>query len=691
MKNFITYRDAAGKGEKLSHLSNRSRDFSFLTGLFKILPVSAAGTGIKLLPAAIIILFSFFSPVNTNGQNKEKIDSLEILLESTSGSERVDMLLEISRLYWDYSFERSLDYANEAYKISESIGYLSGMADALNRSGNVHYFLNNYDWALEYYESAYEIIHDKDDYRREGSILNNIGLLYFHQQMFGDALRHLEKALDAKRMTGDDLLVSSTLANLGILKTEIRDYEGAHEYYYELLDILEERAQYPEMGKTYSAIANVYYLKKEFSKSLEKYYIAREILTGTEESFPLASLYNRLGKVYLETGNLGKASEYFSMGGEVAEKLGLDNLRSENYRYLSEYFEATGNAKAAHDYFVMHLNMKDSLFKAESEENLLNLKNIFETESKEREIELLQKQYEVQKMNLRQQQSRNFFIIISIILAAVILFIFSRRFGIRSRANRILKEKNSELENMNEKLILSGISLRELNATKDRFFSIVAHDLKNPFNQLLGASENIAKNINNLKADEVKEQVDFINRSSRNLFRLLENLLQWSAAQTKTLHCTPERFDLNGLIKIEIQSAEKSADEKNITLVFQPGSDNFTVYADKNLVACILRNLIDNAIKYSREGGAVTVSSSLKEDFAKVCIADNGEGIEQERLEKIFQIDGNHIYSGSGARKGTGLGLILCREFAEINGGKIIAESKKGEGSRFCFTVPACI
>ncbi len=667
-----------------------SRNTSEKVSVFKgIRGIFSMAIYTPLFHTVLFMLLWLCFPVTAVSLENERIDSLETLLESSTGGEKAGILLELSRSYWFISFERSLEYAAEAYGIAEATGSVTGMADALNRSGNVHYFLNNHERALEYYNDAYEIIQEEGDYLREGIILNNIGLLYMQQQMFGEALDFLARALDAKIMTDDRQLISSTLAHLGRLKTDLGDYDGALEYYNDLLSILEELPMDGEKGSTYSGIAKAYYLKGEYNESLENYYRAIDIFKGLQDSVSLARVYNSIGKVYLDWGNLPEAYRYISMSGGIASELELVEIRSDNHRCLSEYFEAAGDARAAHEHFVIHINLKDSIFKADSEANLENLKNIFETESREKQIELLQKEYEVHEMELRKQRAWSWFIISSLIIVTVIMVVFIWRFRLRNRTNLILKDKKIELEEMNEKLIASGSSLRELNATKDRFFSIIANDLKNPFTHLLGTSEKIARDIGELPREEIKEQVGFINRSSKNLFRLLENLLQWSATQTRTLSCTPERFDLSRLVRIETDAVKKIAYHKNISLmVDEPGNGEIAVYADKNLISSTISNLVENALKYTPEDGQVTVSVCKKDGFAEVCVKDNGLGIEQERLENIFQIEGNQMYSGVEREKGSGLGLILCREFVEINGGEIRVESQPGMGSCFIFTVP---
>ncbi len=427
---------------------------------------------------------------------------------------------------------------------------------------------------------------------------------------------------------------------------------------------------------------------ENFEKELENYKSDYEIVEGKGEYHREARLLNKIGEVYLRSDNYSKAYEYLNKSYQISERLELDELRCENYKYLSRYYEKMGDAKLAHDYFVDYIDLKEYLYKAESEANLENLKKVFETEGQKKEIELLQKQFEVQEMEFRKQKTLQYFMIVILFMSVGIMFMLIWRFRAGYNTYLILRNKNRELENINEKLKISELSLHEMNATKDRFFSIIANDLKIPFNKLLDFSKRVAKDLNHLSDEELRENVSYINESSKKFFGLLENLLQWSAVQTKTLHMAPEVFDLAIVVKIEADQIRKKASKKNITVSCQSEYSEIPVYADKTLVFTTLKNLLDNALKFTYQDGEIKIKTGVSKDYAEVCVIDTGMGIEKEKLEKLFRIDPDNPNSGKGHEKGSGLGLVLCREFVELNGGSIKAESEYGKGSRFCFTIP---
>jgi len=229
--------------------------------------------------------------------------------------------------------------------------------------------------------------------------------------------------------------------------------------------------------------------------------------------------------------------------------------------------------------------------------------------------------------------------------------------------------------------------LQEANATKDKFFSIIAHDLKNPFNAILGLSELLTEQYNSFDDEQKKEFICHIKDTCNNTFKLLQNLLEWSRMQTGKIEWKPDELDLYTSSFENITLFKAGAKNKEINL-YSDIKKNTMVFADPNMVTMIMRNLVSNAVKFTKPGGEVRISSESHEDNEEITISDTGVGIKKEDIEKLFRIDVHHSTYGTAKEPGTGLGLILCKEFAEKNGGKIWVESEPGKGSRFKFTLP---
>jgi len=253
-----------------------------------------------------------------------------------------------------------------------------------------------------------------------------------------------------------------------------------------------------------------------------------------------------------------------------------------------------------------------------------------------------------------------------------------------------LSDKNLEIE-------IQKQQLQELNATKDKFFSILAHDLINPFNAMLGLSD-LMINQDSVNANqELKLYVELLNQTIKQTHSLLENLLEWSRTQTGRIKYTPKTIALKQIVLDNIELNNLKFKEKDISV--DVSIDNsILVTVDPNMLSTILRNLISNAIKFTPKNGTVSfrVSNFVNENekevadpkFVLFSICDNGIGISKENQKKIFKIEENFTTYGTNNEKGTGLGLILCKDFVEMNGGKIWVESDEGKGTKFHFTIP---
>lgn len=245
----------------------------------------------------------------------------------------------------------------------------------------------------------------------------------------------------------------------------------------------------------------------------------------------------------------------------------------------------------------------------------------------------------------------------------------------------------SDRKRIENALKASEKKLLELNATKDKFFSILAHDLKNPFNSILGFSNELVQNYNSYSDEERKQFVSTIQSSAQGAYQLLGNLLDWSTLQTGRLSVNKSNFFMYDLVKEVLYEVSGQVLAKEI-VIENLVNTGIKVHADRKMIATVMRNLLSNAIKFTQAGGLVSINSSISEDTATFSVQDSGSGIKPELLSKLFKIEEKLSTRGTAGEKGTGLGLILCKEFVEQNDGDIWVTSKWQEGSTFLFTVP---
>jgi len=254
-------------------------------------------------------------------------------------------------------------------------------------------------------------------------------------------------------------------------------------------------------------------------------------------------------------------------------------------------------------------------------------------------------------------------------------------------ANSLLKQELTERILAQQALRKSEAQLKELNATKDKFFNIIAHDLKNPFTSLIGSSELLFYNINQLNNEKIIQLAKILNDSAKSGYAILQNLLDWSRSQTGLLNFNPEKINLKNLIDENILNLEQFSANKEIEM-HSTVKETLFIIADKNMIKTILRNLLSNAVKFSYRSGKVFVSAVAGQDKVTISVKDDGIGIPKEDIEKIFRIDANYSVPGTENEQGTGLGLKLSKEFIEKQGGKIWVESTENKGSVFKFSIP---
>ncbi|MDP4208181.1 MAG: HAMP domain-containing sensor histidine kinase [Bacteroidota bacterium] len=247
-----------------------------------------------------------------------------------------------------------------------------------------------------------------------------------------------------------------------------------------------------------------------------------------------------------------------------------------------------------------------------------------------------------------------------------------------------MEELNVHLENLVEQRTQKLI---DVVATNSKFMSILAHDLRSPFCSILGVLEILNETLDDYDINEIKKYIDTATNSVNNTLNLLDDLLAWTMSQNKEKSFNPVKINLYELLRDEVGSINTSATQKQIALNYFI-APNLNISADIQMVRTILRNLISNAIKYTNTGGEITVTASENNQFIEIAVKDNGIGIPFEAQRKIFKRDEINSTPGTNNEKGTGLGLLLCKEFVEMHGGDIWIESEPGKGSEFKFTLP---
>ena len=347
---------------------------------------------------------------------------------------------------------------------------------------------------------------------------------------------------------------------------------------------------------------------------------------------------------------------------------------------MSKAYKASGDYKNALEYSELFKALDDFLQKEKNDRSILKMQSRYSINQKQSlidqlELNRIQKEYELEE----EKRFKNF-LIIMVALIAIILLLILTLFILQRKNNSKLKAANLKVKAQNDEL-------EDLNATKDKFFSIISHDLKGPLNSLTSFSGLLMNHTSSLSTEEIQMLAKDLDKSLKNLFALLENLLQWSRSQTGNIEFKAEEFDLTEMLNENKKLLEKQAANKNISMEVK-NTKPIIAKAHPNSISTVIRNLLSNSIKFTEENGQLKMGIVEESKRYVVKIADNGVGMPKDVANKIFRIDTKHSTQGTAKEKGTGLGLILCKEFVEKNGGEIWVKSEEGKGTIFSFTIP---
>ncbi|MBL7102995.1 MAG: tetratricopeptide repeat-containing sensor histidine kinase [Bacteroidales bacterium] len=633
----------------------------------------------------ILSLFIFSNAVQAIYINKE-IDSLNSLLETSTDLEKIEILNELSKAYDTISYDKSLGYAKQALELTKKYKGKEDIAASFDRVARIYYFLSNYDESINYFIESLKKREKIGDKKAIAQSYNNLGVVYLNLNSDNKALEYLQKAWDLSEEIGDDELMKKTAINLGIVYAQLSNYYKSLEYYERALTLIDE-TELKQLSVCLNNIGLVYWYLEDYDKALECYLDALKINEQERYKWSISNCSRNVGMVYIELNDFNKASLYLTKALKIAKEIDSKHLIKDCYITFSDLYFAKGNYKNAYEYHEMYSDVKDSIFTEELGKNIAELEVKFETVKKEKEIEILKNEKEIDVLKSKKNKNQKIFLIIFLLLVLFLIIILYSRFLLKQKTNKILEDANQQLNIAINKISKSEEDLKELNATKDKFFSIIAHDLKAPFNSLLGFSEILVKKSEQYDKEKIKQYSIIINTSAHDLFNLSENLLHWARCQSDNIKYNPKKVDLNKLVINIIYILEISAKKKNIT-VYPEIPKNTYVYADANIISTVIRNLLSNALKFTEKGGEVTITSVEKDNFVEVSVIDTGIGISEENIKKLFILENQYTTKGTSDEKGTGLGLIICKEFIEKSGGEIWVESESGKGSIFKFTLP---
>jgi signal transduction histidine kinase len=597
----------------------------------------------------------------------------------------------------EYSFLENF-YTDPDQTIEEIAGRESKIIKSGNKKDLINfylvigkYFLSHgiYDRAFGYFLEAKEklITSQLDDNTILAEIENRLGDVSKYRFQNEQALLNYQTSLKLAKENNLKYWQAESYNNIGDMLRYKKEVDKAFSYYDSCYQIAIENNFTKLIGNTYNNLGDLFILENKLDSA--KYYLLKsvEIYEKEQNDLYVAENLNSLGEVYLKEDNfenseakLLKSKKLLASGTYYAEQ--IKNLEILDKLYKVSYQLSKRIAIQEELLSIIKLSYRNSL-----KSNMSALK-------------LNQEISEMKFKNKMLEESKRFdnylkigFIILLLILAYVAILIYSKysqnkKYSeLKDKHNLDILAQKNKLEEAFDNINNLNSELKELNATKDRFFSIIAHDLKGPISNLKQLSEILQKEIETISKEDLIDFIESMAISSKATMVLLENLLEWSRIQLGRIEFDPESIELKMLSSQIVSLLSTSAQNKKIELV-ENVPFSAMVIGDPNMLNTVIRNLVSNAIKFTPEGGKIEINYEEDEDFCTVSIIDNGVGISEENLNKLFKIDQSITTRGTSNEKGTGLGLILCKEFIEKHGGKIWVESVEGKGTTFKFNLP---
>jgi len=656
-------------------------------------------------------------------QPQQQIDSLMLVMQQADETKQSELKFKISQLYANSNPAKSIDWAEQALeksnnkiesgRINQHLGSLyyrignmnkaidcyryalqisaesgneTNTAKAQTALGGVYFIIGNLSESLNNYLQALRFYEAQNDKTSMVNVLSGLSAIYAKQNNFSKALEFNLKATSIYEASSDKFKTLMSYDQVGNLYVKQANYVKAIEYYTRSLKLYNELNNKAGVASTLLQLGNISYESKNFEDAVAQY--QRSLIISKQlNMLPLqAANYNGLAQTYEQQKLYDKAIFSAKQAEQISK---TSNLRIElelAYETLSRLYKVTSKLDKATTFENLSKEIKDSLYNDSALARLADLQLRYESEKNQKKIELQQKEQEILASELlRERQTKNY-IAILLLLVLVGFSVFIYLYTQNKKIAKSLEKQKWELEQTAVAITKQKEELGQLNMVKDRFFSIISHDLRNNLTtmklyfDLVGNKDYTADEDTNGLTSQISSSVE-------NTIDLLENLLVWAQAQVNGIIAKPQRLNVHQMVESNFGLLGGSAHQKGIYLLNQV-PQNHLVFADEDMINLVLRNLISNAIKFTNSGGNIKVSSIQMDKQVQIFITDTGVGISAFAIEQLFTKNINPTTLGTANEKGTGLGLLLCKEFIEQNKGTIAVSSIEGDGSIFQMTLP---
>jgi signal transduction histidine kinase/predicted negative regulator of RcsB-dependent stress response len=574
------------------------------------------------------------------------------------------------------NYDESLDLMDDLLAGTEGIESLeieTIRRKTLNDQGTIYAALGMYELALSKFYNLYEM-YQSEGVKNESFYvaLSNIGVMYNRLELY-------EKALEIFLQLDEEMPATyqsrmSVPVNLGFIYYDLNEFDKAK---YHLNNALAQQGVDPRVyGLSNFKLGQVYIAEGEYERAIDVFYTSIDVFTGQNNELETVQSLNGLAQAYMHMKQLSTAYNYAKEGLEITLRFNAIPERKVILETLYQITKAQNKYEEALAYHEQFKEINDFITTSETTSEIERLSAEYEYRQREEQLIAANNQESLMSEAKINHQRTLLIASVSVIIFAFFGLIGMYRMFVQKRMNNeLLSQKNLEIE-------LQAKELRESNMVKNRIFSMIAHDLRGPLSSLHAVITLIE--LNKTSQKELDELIPSVSQKFQYTSTMLNNLLHWSASQMKEYKVDATTFDLIQLVREKENLNRSKINEKKLR--FEAPSGKYFVHADRNMVDLVIQNLIANAIKFCNEEDSISVAISNLNGMSKICVSDTGIGIPKKRLNTLFSGD---FYTTSGTKneKGTGLGLMLCKEFVESNEGKIWVESVYGKGTTVCFTL----
>lgn len=620
----------------------------------------------------VIFILSIFFSYNCLSQDEKIIIDIDSILIN-----KVDSLniLGINLLYKKPT--KGIKLNKKALKISKEINYKKGEAISLNNISRHNYVMAQYDIAQKQVFEALEI-HKQIDYKK-GILISyqSLGVIYRITEKYDEAIENINKAIELGKRINNNFSVAISYGNIAIVYKELENYEEAIKNYNLSLEIFKKENNEYQIARTLHNMGNLYIKLKQYDKALNLNTQALERFKKIDNKIGIVVSSMSYGSIYTKKGKYQLAEKHLKEAYKKSRDIEYFIKEATLYRYFYNLYKTKKDYKKALRYYTLYKELHEKEISEKGLRNITFAKERYQTKLKENENQNLLIQ---QKLNKEKIKSQEYFIFIIVILFTLVIISALLRYRQKVNTNKVLKKQKEELTILVNKL---NNILKE----KNRIMSILSHDLKNPFNVIIGLLDTLNSDYEDLSNKERIEYIQICERASKSAYTLLSDILTWARTQSEGIQLSPLKTNLHELCEKSINVLKPTAQKKGITLKNIINKD-IVIKVDQFTLSTVINNITSNALKFTEEGGSIIISTETNKNNILIKIKDTGVGMSESKIEKLFKLDNNITTLGTNNEKGTGLGLLICHEFIILNKGKIIVESKEGKGSTFIINIP---